>query len=76
MPKDVFTDPDDEKERDDDKGPLERFQQQVKDLTDDTEVHMERDDTGTEVAVVSTTRSANAARCARRTSVCGGRARR
>jgi hypothetical protein len=51
MPKDVFTDPDDEK---DDKGPLERFQQQVKDATDDSEVRMERDDQGAEVAVVQT----------------------
>jgi hypothetical protein len=52
MPKDVFTDPDDEKERGD-KGPLERFQQQVKDSTDDSEVRMERDDAGAEVAVVT-----------------------
>lgn len=55
MPKDVFTDDDDEKGGDDKGGPLERFQKQVKDLTEDSEVHMEEDETtGKEVAVVQT----------------------
>lgn len=55
MPKDVFTDDDDEKEEKAEGGPLERFQKQVRDLTDDTEVRMEQDDaTGKEVAVVQT----------------------
>jgi hypothetical protein len=54
MPKDVFDDDDDLSEKEDKGGPLERFQKQVKELTEDSEVHMEEDATGKEVAVVQT----------------------
>lgn len=55
MPKDVFDDDDDKEGTEDKGGPLERFQRQVKELTDDSEVHMEEDaTTGKEVAVVQT----------------------
>ena len=56
MPKDVFDDDDDDKGgTEGEGGPLERFQKQVKDLTDGSEVRTEEDaTTGTEVVVVQT----------------------